>query len=257
MSTIMLALRQARYDNRAFWRNPAAAFFTFFFPLMFLVIFNVAFGDEPLELDRGNVDPSSFFVPGIVAFSVINACYSSIAQLVAFSRDRGLLKRVRGTPLPTSAFLAGRVLQAVVVAVVLVVVVVTVGALFYGVEVPGERLPAFAFTLAVGAAVFCALGLAVSGLIPNADASPAVVNASILPLLFISDVWIPMDNAPDWLRDFASLFPVVHFANGLHASFDPFATGSGFEAKSLAVLGAWGVAGVVVALRFFSWEPRR
>jgi len=257
MSTLRLAFRQAVYDNRAFWRNPAAAFFTFVFPLMFLLIFNVAFGDEPLELERGDISPSTFFVPGIIAFSVINACYTNIAQMVAFARDRGLLKRVRGTPLPTSAFLAGRVLQAVAVAVVLVVLVVTVGVVFYDVELPGGRLPAFVITLALGAAVFCTLGLAVSGLLPNADAAPAVVNASILPLLFISDVWIPMDNAPAWLTGVASLFPVVHFADALHTSFDPFETGSGFEALDLAVLAAWGVAGAVVAVRFFTWEPRR
>ncbi len=257
MSTALLTLRQAVYENRAFWRNPPAAFFTFVFPLMFLAIFNLVFSDEEISVAGGEVDSSAFYVPAIVAFSVISACYTNIAMSIAFSRDRGILKRVRGTPLPASAFLLGRIVHAVFIALLLVVIVVGAGVVFYGVDAPGSRLPAFALSLIVGAAAFCALGLALTAAIPNADASPAIVNASVLPLLFISNVFIPTETAPDWLNDFASIFPVVHFAEAMHAGFDPFATGSGFEAKALAVLGAWGVAGVLVAVRFFSWEPRR
>ena len=257
MNAVALTLREARYDLRMFWRNPAAAFFTFVFPLMFLVIFNLVFGDETLEVEGGEVDTSTFYVPAIVALSVISACYTNIAMGMAFARDRGVLKRVRGTPLPPLAFLVGRILQATVVAVLLVAIVLAMGVLFYGVDPPGERFPAFVVTLVVGAAAFCALGLAITGFIPNADAAPAVVNASILPLLFISNVFIPTESAPGWLNDFASLFPVSHFAAALHATFSPFETGSGFDLKSLLVIGGWGLAGVAIAARFFSWEPRR
>lgn len=257
MSTLGLALRQARYDNRAFWRNSAAAFFTFVFPLMFLVIFNLVFVDEEIEVEGGSIDTSTFYVPAIIALSVINACYTAISQTVVINRDQGLLKRLRGTPLPPAAFLIGRILQTVWIAVLLVVIVVGAGAIFYGVEVQREKLPAMVVTLVVAAACFCSLGLAVTALIPNADAAPAIVNASILPLLFISDVFIPMQNAPTWLTDFASLFPVAHLASSMHTAFNPFTTGDGFEWKSLAVMTAWGVIGVVAAVRTFSWEPRR
>jgi ABC-2 type transport system permease protein len=257
VSLLRLAVRQARYDTRAFWRNPAAAFFTFVFPIMFLVIFNVVFGDEEIEVQGGLVDTSTFYVPAIVALSVISACYTNIAIGVSFQRDRGVLKRLRGTPLPAAAFLVGRVLHATFIAVILVALVVALGVFLYGVDLPGDTLPAFIVTLLVGAAAACALGLAMTALIPNADAAPAVVNASILPLLFISDVFIPTANAPQWLSDFASLFPVVHFASALHTAFNPFETGSGFDAKGLLVIAAWGVAGIVLAVRFFSWEPRR
>ena len=257
MSAIALALRQARYEMLAFWRNPAAAFFTFVFPIMFLVIFNLVFGDADIDVPGGTVDTSTFYVPAIVALSVISACYTSVAIGVSFSRDRSILKRVRGTPLPAAAFLAGHILQATTVAVLLVALVLAMGVVFYGVELPGKAFPAFVVTLVVGAAVFCALGLAVTAAIPNAAAAPAVVNASVLPLLFISNVFIPTGAAPAWLNDFASIFPVVHFATALHTAFSPFETGAGFEAKDLAVLAAWGVVGVLLALRFFSWEPRR
>ncbi|MPZ48497.1 MAG: ABC transporter permease [Dehalococcoidia bacterium] len=257
MNTAALALRQARYEMRAFWRNPAAAFFTFVFPLMFLVIFNVVFGNGTIEAPGGEINFSTFYVPAILAFSVISACYTNIAISVSFARDRGVLKRMRGTPMPALAYLGGRIMQAVAVALILVVIVIAAGVVFYGVEFPGDKLPALAVSLIVGAAAFCALGLAITAVIPNADAAPAVVNASILPLLFISNIFIPTSQAPGWLNDFASIFPIVHFAETLHGVFNPFETGSGFEAKSLAVIAAWGLAGVAVAVRYFTWQPRK
>jgi ABC-2 type transport system permease protein len=257
VTSVSLALRQARYDLLAFWRNPAAAFFTFVFPLMFLVIFNLVFGNSTISVPGGEVDTSTFYVPAILALSVISACYTNIAIGIAFSRERGILKRVRGTPLPAISFLTGRILQAMTVSALLVVIVLVLGVLVYGVELPGKTFPAFVVTLLAGAACFCALGLAVTAVIPNADASPAVVNASILPLLFISNIFIPTEQAPSWLNDFASIFPIAHFASSLHTTFSPFETGSGFEVKSLLVLAAWCALGIVLALRFFSWEPRK
>ena len=258
MSTLALALRQTRYELIAFRRNPAAVFFTFIFPLMFLVIFNLVFGNEQIESNGREIDSSTFYVPGIVGLSVISGCYTNVAMNIAYSRDRGLLKRIQGTPLPSLSFFAGKILQATIVSVILVLLVVGVGIVLYGVEPPpSERVPAFFVALLVGAITFCALGLAITAVIPNADAAPAVVNASILPLLFISNIFIPTENAPQWLNDFASLFPVAHFASALHRAFDPFETGSGFSAKDIAVMAAWGLLGVVVAVRWFTWEPKR
>jgi ABC-2 type transport system permease protein len=257
MSTLRLVFIQTRYELTAFRRNPAAVFFTFIFPLMFLVIFNVVFGNQQIDVEGGQIDTSTFYVPGIVGLSVISACYTNIAISIAFSRDGGLLKRIKGTPLPAVAFFAGKIAQATIVAVIIVLIVLGVGIVLYGVDPPSERLPAFFLALLIGAITFCALGLAITCFIPNADAAPAVVNASILPLLFISNIFIPTSNAPDWLNDLASLFPVAHFANALHRAFDPFVTGSGLEVKDLAVMAAWGVIGVAVSLRYFTWEPKR
>ena len=257
MSSLALALRQARYENIAFWRNPVAAFFVFFFPLIFLVLFNLLFGSRKMELPGGTVNTSTFYVPAIVAMSVIYTCYSNVAIGMSFSREQGLLKRTRGTPLPASSFLFGRIAHSLFLAVVLVVIVTAAGALFYDVDIPTNTLPAALVSLAVGAAAFCALGLAVTAVIPNADASPAIVNVSILPLLFISDVFIPLHDAPSWLTRVADFFPVRHFAQAMHKSFDPFETGIGLEPTHLLVMGAWMVVGLLVALRFFSWEPRR
>ena len=257
MNSLALALRQVRYENTAFWRNPVAAFFVFVFPLMFLVIFNLLFGNREMDFPGGTANVSTFYVPAIAAMAVIYTCYNNVAVGVCFARDQGLLKRVRGTPLPGWAFLFGRIAHSVILAVALVAIVAAAGVLFYGVDLPTNTLPAFFVTLAVGAAAFSALGLATTAAIPNADASPAVVNVLTLPLLFISDVFIPLNDAPVWLVTFADIFPVKHFASAMHTAFNPFETGTGFEWGHLLVLAAWMAGGLLVAARFFSWEPRR
>lgn len=246
MSGLALAVRQVGYENRAFWRNPPAAFFTFAFPLLFMVIFNVLFGEGA----------AGFFTPAIIVFSVVTATYTNLAMTVTIARDEGILKRLRGTPLPPWAYLAGRVGHAAVIALLLVVIVAAFGALLYGVEVPWGAMPVVLLVLIVSAAAFSALGLAVSGLIPNADASPAVVNASILPILFISNVFIQMENAPAWLDAVSHLLPVRHFAD---AMMELYAVGAGVAVPwlELGVIALWGVIGVLGALRYFSWEPRR
>jgi ABC-2 type transport system permease protein len=119
-------------------------------------------------------------------------------------------------------------------------------------------MPAFVVSVAVGAMVFAALGLAVTAIIPNPDASPAVTNATILPLLFVSDVFIPLENAPKWLGQFADIFPIKHFSHALITAYNPGGTtsGSGFVRDDLIVMGLWGLFGALAAARFFSWEPR-
>jgi ABC-2 type transport system permease protein len=257
MRTLALTARQVAYENRSFWRNPAAAFFTFVFPLMFLVIFPLVFGSGTINYFGQETSTVTFYVPAIAAFSVITACYTNLAMSITFSREEGVLKRKRGTPLPAVSFLGARIIHSTFIAIVLVAIVVLTGVLFYNVDLPVNTLPAFFVTLVVGAASFCALGLAITGFVPNADAAPAVINFSILPLLFISDVFIPIQDAPPWLQTFSGVFPLRHFSHAMLAAFNPFETGAGFSWGDLAIVAAWGVAGVVIALRFFTWEPKR
>jgi ABC-2 type transport system permease protein len=253
---VRLALRQVWYINLAFVRNPASLFFTLIFPLMFLVIFTVIFGNGKVEVAPGQiVRVSTFYVPAISAFSVITACYTNIAISLSFSRDSGALKRIHGSPLPVWSYMAARVLHSVVIAILLVGICAAFGAIFYGATLPTTTLPAFALTLVIGSAVFCALGVAVTAAIPNADAAPAVVNGTILPLLFVSNVFIPLQNPPMWLDIVGKIFPVRHFADALIGSYFQL-SGSGLHTNDLLVLGAWGIAGVVISARFFQWEPR-
>ncbi len=256
MKDLRLALRQVWYINKAFIRNPASLFFTLIFPLMFLVIFSVIFGNGHIQVGPGQtVRVATFYVPAISAFSVITACYTNIAISLTISRDSGALKRIHGSPLPVWSYMFARIFHAIVIAILLVAVCAAFGALFYGATLPTSTLPAFGLTLIVGAAVFCVLGVAVTGFIPNADASPAVVNGTILPLLFISNVFIPLQNPPAWLDIAGKIFPVRHFADALIGSFFQL-SGSGLHTNDLLVLGAWGVGGIAVGIRFFQWEPR-
>lgn len=257
MSSLALALRQVKFENKSFWRNPASAFFTFAFPLMFLVIFNTVFGDGEVRIFGRMLSMSNFYVPSIAAFAVITACFTNIAMSISFARDQGVLKRKLGTPLPSVAYLGGRILHATMIEVLLVAIVVLAGRLFYGVEVPTDTMPAFIFALVVGAMSFSALGLAVTSLVPNADAAPAVVNAMILPLLFISDVFFGPSTSPEWLKTFANFFPIRHYLQAMLTAFNPFEVPSGFAWKDLAVVGAWGLGGLILAIRYFDWEPRK
>jgi ABC-2 type transport system permease protein len=257
MSDLVLTLRQVRYENRWFWRNPPAAFFTFVFPLIFLVLFNVIFGNNEIEVDGQTTTEATFYVPAIAALSIITACYTNIAMTICYTRDDGVLKRIRGTPLPVWAYVVARVVHAVLVGLLLVAIVVVFGAVFYGVDVPDNTFPAFVVTVLVGAAAFSMLGLAITTVIPNAEAAPAIVNFTVLPLFFISDVFINLADNPTWLDAVANFFPVVHFSKAMQTAFNPFETGSGFEPLHLAVIAIWGLFGFVIAVRFFSWEPRR
>ena len=256
MSDIALTLRQVKYENRSFWRNPASAFFTFAFPLMFVVIFNLIFGSSKYSQFGPNATVSDFYTPALMAFSIITACYTNIAMGVVFAREEGILKRMRGTPLPPWVYLFARIAVSVMVAVLLVVIIGVFGRVFYHVKLPGVRtLPALAVALVVGAATFCAIGLAMTSFVPNVDAAPAVVNATIFPLLFISDIFIPIQGN-GVLTHIAAIFPVKHLSNAVIAAYNPHTVGTGFKGKDLAIMGAWGAAALVVALRRFRWEPR-
>ena len=249
-----MPLRQLRYENRSFWRNPASAGFTFAFPLMFLVIFNGLFGGTVETFGR-ETSASNFYVPAVATFSVITASFTNLAISVSFLRDEGILKRIRGTPLPTSAYLLGRVIHATLIAILLVIIVSAFGVFFYDVDVPTETLPAFVLIVLVGAASFCALGLAFTAVVPNADAAPPMVNFAILPLLFISDVFIPLDQAPEWLVTVSKVFPVKHYSASMLAAFNPF--DPSFKGGELLAVAIWGVIGLMLAVKFFSWEPKR
>jgi ABC-2 type transport system permease protein len=270
MSDVALTLRQIKFTNKAFWRNPASAFFTFAFPLMFLVIFTALLGSGTVDFTTPfgvyHLDQATYFVVAMASFGVITACYTNIAISVVFQRDAGILKRTQGTPLPGWAYLAGRVVHAMVIAAILVLITASFGAAFYGAKVPtGVYLLEFLATLLVGSLSFCALGLAATVITPNADAAPPVVNATILPLYFISGVFIPVgSDAPSWLRIVAGIFPVRHFVDAMRAGYLGSTTIQGtsihvfpFHWVDVLIVAAWGIGGLLVAARFFSWEPRK
>jgi ABC-2 type transport system permease protein len=253
-----LLLLQVRFTNKAFWRNPASAFFTFAFPLMFLVIFTSLLGTGRLEVAPGIfIEQDRYYVAAMGTFAVISATYTNLAISITFSRDAGILKRTRGTPLPAWIYLSGRVVHAVLISLLLVIITAAFGGVFYGAGIPaGSALGEYLITVIVGAMAFSALGLATTGIVPNADAAPPIVNAIILPLLFLSGIFIPLqESSPQWMKTVGDLFPVKHFAEATMGSF--YGAPLPFQWSDVGVVAAWGVAGLLLATRYFSWEPRK
>jgi ABC-2 type transport system permease protein len=254
MNAATLTVSQVRYVNKAYWRSPASAFFAVAYPLMFLVIFTSIFRNSDVQFGARRVNEATYYVPAMVVLAVITVCFNNIAVAVTFQRDSGVLKRINGTPLPRAPFFGARILHAVLVSVGLVIITSAFGRAFYHAEIPtGATLVRMLVILVVGAAAFCALGFAISSVIPNADASQPIVNAVILPLLFLSGIFIPLgNNPPAWMVWSGRVFPLKHFLNGMQASF----LGSPFHWTDVLIVAAWGLAGFLFAIRFFRWEPR-
>jgi ABC-2 type transport system permease protein len=255
-SDATLAVWQVAYEQRAFWRNRTRAFFSFGMPVMLLLIFgSLNSGGRIQEL--GNIPYVTFFLPGILAYGVIITQFVNMAGGLAIQRDNGLLKRMRGTPLPGWAYVGGRVGSTVAVSAIMTVVMLVLGDIAFGVHLRAEAIPAVFVIVLLGAATFAALGIAAVSIIPNAEAAPVVANVVILPLTFISGIWYPMTNAPQWLLDVAKIFPVEHLASALHVAFDPLNHGSPFSGSDLLWLAVWLLVGTRLAVRFWRKETAR
>ena len=241
MSGAALVFHQFRYDQKTFWRDPASVFFTVLLPLIFLFIFATIFGNETIE-ELGGIKTSTYYVPAIITLAVVSATMVSPAISLTQDRENGVLKRVRGTPLPSWVFIAGRVGNAVVISLLMAVVLTLIGRVVYDVAIPDTTLPAALLTLVVGAAAFNCIGIALTVAIPSQDAAPAVTNAVALPLYFISGIFIPETEIPDGVLQVADVFPFRHFFEALFDAFDPATTGSALELGNLAVVALWGSA---------------
>jgi len=254
MSALHRLAHQARFDLLIFRRNPAATFFTVILPLIFLVIFTSIFGNE--TLDNG-AKVATLYVPGILALAITSATAVNLAITMTTRRERGVLKRVRGTPIPPWVFVVAQAISAFVISAVMTAIIVIVGWVLFDVRLFGRGMPSLVITLLVGAGSLAAIGLALTTIIPSEDAAPAVTNAVMLPLYFISDIFVPSEQVPDWITSIAEIFPIIHLSNALQESFDPFVEGTPMPWRSWLVIAAWGIGAGLVTLRFFRWTPRR
>jgi ABC-2 type transport system permease protein len=244
---VTLAWHQFRLERRMFWRNPSAAFFNFLLPLLFLGLFGAIFSGSQKDLD--------VIVPGIAGMSVMSTTFTALAMNLTFLREQGVLKRMRGTPLPSSSYLLGVFANAVMNACIQVVIVVLAGKLLFSIDWPKDWLELVVY-LAVGVTCLAALGVAWSHVIPNFDAAPAYTNIVFLPVIFISGVFYDEGNAPQFLRDIAQVLPLTHIIDGLSGAL---VTGRSLadNASGLVVIGVWAAVGLVFAVRGFAWESRR
>jgi len=247
---------QILYEQRAFWRNRAGAFFVFLLPVIFLVLFASIFRHQSIAVGHGrSITYVTYFVPGILAYSVIATTFNNMAIGTAILRDDGVLKRVAGTPLPGWVYISARIGSTLVITALMAVVELLLGRYAYGAQVRSATLPGLIVTLALGAATFTALGIGIVRYVTNAEAAPAVANAAILPLTFISGIWFHF-KLPIVLSDVGKVFPIRALAHGMQYAFNPFTRGAGFSSADLLTLGIWLVVALVAMARFLR-QPYR
>ncbi|HEY2767231.1 MAG TPA: ABC transporter permease [Solirubrobacteraceae bacterium] len=244
--TLALSWRQYRLERRMFWRNPSAAFFNFVLPLLFLVGGGAILHGNQHQLDR--------LVPAIAGMSVMSTTFTALAYNIVFLRERGVLKRIHGTPLPTSSYFGGVAANAVTNTGLQIAIVVLAGRLFYGIGWPRHWDELIVFVL-VGVVCFSALGVAFAHAIPNFESTAAYVNAVFLPVVFVSFYVFDDRHAPAFVRNIAEALPLVHLIDGLYGALVSGATLSD-NLDALAVIALWGAFGLVFAVRGFSWESR-
>jgi ABC-2 type transport system permease protein len=235
-------------------RSSRAAFFTFVFPLLLLTLLDATSGDSKLTVPGGEVDFAQYFTPSIAIYALSVGCYATPIFMLAAARELGLLKRVRGTPLSpwiyVGAWLAGSILTGLAAVLLLFVVAVPV----FGVNIYPSLLPAAIVTALLGAGCLAALGFAVATYARRAESAPAIANLTLFPLSFLSGVFFPLQNAPGWVVTIAHIFPLSHLVEAFTGCFSPYTQGSGFEAGDLAVIAAWGLGGLLVAVWRFRWD---
>ena len=246
-------LKQANFDLLIFRRNPAATFFTVVLPLIFLLIFTSIFGNEEI---RPGVRAATFYVPGILSLAIISATATNLAITMTTRRERGMLKRLRGTPIPAWTFIASQAIAGFVLCVIMTVLIVAIGRVLFQVSLNTNGIPSLLITVLIGAFSFSAIGLALTTITPSEDAAPAVTNAIFLPLYFISDVFI-VSEEETFLQRVGNLFPVKHLSNALQESFDPFAEAAPWPWEHWLVIAAWGIVCAVITLKTFRWTPNR
>lgn len=255
MSDARLVVAEFGYDQKIFWRSPMSVFATVSLPLLYLFIFVTNFGNEAMSVtgQPGTMKASSYLVAMIVAIGVVSATFYDLTVALVRERERGILKRLRSTPVPTWAFIAGRAGNELVLAVLLAAVLTGLGGLVYGVPIPGARMPALILTLVVAAAAFCCCAFAFTALIRTEDSAVAVAMGVMLTLFFISGNFFKVDSSA--MRQIAAVFPLKHLNNAFLTAFNPNTTGTGIEWTDLLVIAFWGLGSLAAAVRLFRWTP--
>lgn len=245
-----LFFHELRAQQRLFWRSRESAFFAFALPILLLVLLGFVYGDETIA----GVDGATYLVAGMLGFSVVATAFAGLAISLVIRRENGVLKRVRGTPLPPALYLAAAIGSTLLVIALQAVAEIAIARFFLGADWPAAP-GALAASLLVGAAAFAALGVAVTGAVRGAEGSSAVISAVYLPMAVISGTFFSVAAMPGFLQAVAEVLPLTYLLRGVR---DAFTGGTGWEsvAGSLGVVALWGMAGVVLSVRVFRWEPR-
>ncbi|MCU0484248.1 MAG: ABC transporter permease [Chloroflexi bacterium] len=249
---VSLVRDQAAYAAREMWRSRAMLVIVFVLPLTWLVLVGIVAGNDAVDEARG-IRVMQFVTPLAAVMGILFAAYPPVANSLALAREQRILKRLGGTPLPAWAYLLGRTVGATIVALAAVALALLVGVLAYDVQVVWRTLPATIVTIAAGIVSLAMLGLAVGALAPSAAVAQAFAMASAVGVTFLSGMFMIGSEPPAVLDAIAGFLPVQPLADALQEQFNPLATGSGWDLRALALMGAWGLAGLLVA----AWALRR
>jgi ABC-2 type transport system permease protein len=244
-----LLVHQLRGEQKLFWRSREAAFFTFLFPILLFVLVTAFYTGKIYGAPAGRV-----LLAGLLGYGAATTTFAGIAIMVVVRREAGILKRVRATPLPPPAYLGALLGSTVLVFALEAAAMIVLARLAYHVGVP-DALGSLVLELLLGAAAFAALGIALTAAIRSAEGSSAVVNVILLPMAFLSGSFGPTRHYPHVLRVIADVLPLTYLIRLVR---DTIVAGEPIWHRpgSIGAVAAWGFAGLVLAVRYFRWDPR-
>lgn len=257
MADLRLVLVQARAQLTSVARNRRAMVLGLVVPVVLLVMFSSIFGggDDTLDLGGARVTPKAYFAGAMVAYALVGTAFVQLAMTLVAQRETGQLKRYRGTPVPAWTFIAATVLRVAVMGGLVTVILLLIARLAYGVDISGEALAEIGVYVLLATATLCSAGIAATTVATDVDTASAAVPLVVVLLSFISGIFVPLDQLPGWLAEVGRIFPLYHVAVGVQAALG-VAGDTSLRAGDVAVLAAWAVGGVFVAVRGFRWEPQ-
>ncbi|MGC8460883.1 MAG: ABC transporter permease [Candidatus Dormibacteria bacterium] len=255
MHNLRKLLRQIQFEQRAFWRNPASAVFTFVFPVIILVVLGNVNSHAHFHVGAHTYSYDDYLAPSMSTYGIISATFVSLAMILSIRRDSGVLKRFQGTPLGSTMFIVSILISSLINVIIMMILTIGLGMISLGVHFPANALLTILIML-FGAVCFASLGVAMAALIPNSDAAPAIVNGIFFPIAFISGIFFPISGTT-LLGRIGNIFPISHYATAVFDAYNPIGTAPSVAGSDLLILGVWGVIGILVAIRRFKWEPSR
>ena len=247
-----LFFHELRTEQRLFWRNREAAFFTFVLPILFFLIFGSIYGNDLIKHEH--VRAKAFLEAGMIGYGLASTAFAGLAITMVIRRESGVLKRIKATPLPPAIYIAAVLTSTFITFLFEAAVLIALGRVLFSVALP-ERPLSLLVALVLGAASFAALGLALTALVRTAEGSSAVVNAVYLPMAIIAGTFFTPREYPAFLRAIAEVLPLTYFTeltrNVMLRHEHLWAQGT-----AIAVVAAWGAVGLLFAIRTFRWQPR-
>ncbi|SDJ88931.1 ABC transporter permease [Streptomyces indicus] len=256
-----LGLHQGALELRQFFRQREQVVFTFAFPIVILFLFASIFSDD---VEGAGITASQLYVPAMIAAGIMSTSFQSLGLSIAIERDEKVLRRLRGTPMPPSAYFLGKIWLVLVTGALETVALLVVGTVFYDIELPADAADwlTFGWVFLLGLTGCALLGIAISSVPKSARSASSVVVLPFLVLQFISGVYIAIDTLPGWMLNIGALFPLKWMCQGLRGVFLPESAkilesaGSWEYGRTALVLGAWCIGGLLLCLGTFRWKSR-